>query len=149
MYPGLNQITGSFKYVVGAVGFTAKGVGIMFGAAVIIMGELALYSRHNWKTWKGGNRVLLWFFSHYVLMATLILTLQCKFYRRSLAAIQIAHLFAYQGIRTLLSFAVRFQLSEISLSPFVHSFLVEPSHIYNNPARHGGQHSSESFLREC
>ncbi|KIM79007.1 hypothetical protein PILCRDRAFT_10666 [Piloderma croceum F 1598] len=77
---GLNQITGSFKYVVGAVGFTAKGVGIMFGAAVIIMGELALYSQNNWKTWKGGNRVLLWFFSHYVLMVTLIsliLTLQC------------------------------------------------------------------------
>ena len=47
MYPGLNQITGSFKYVVGAVGFTAKGVGIMFGAAVIIIGELVLYSRNN------------------------------------------------------------------------------------------------------
>jgi len=79
MCPGLNQITGNFKYVVGAVGFTAKGAGIMFSVAFIIVGELSLYSRNNWNKWIGQNRILLWFFSHYLLMASLILTLQCAF----------------------------------------------------------------------
>jgi hypothetical protein len=74
---GLNQITGSFKYIVGAVGFTAKGGAIMFSAAIIVMAEAFLYSKNNWKTWSGQNRILLWFFSHYLLMGTLILALQC------------------------------------------------------------------------
>jgi hypothetical protein len=136
VFSGLNQITGSFKYVVGTVGFTAKGAGIMFGAAVIIMGELSLYIRNNWKTWKGSNRILLWFFSHYVLMAALILTLQSAFYRTSLPWLQISYLFASQGVRTLLAFAVRCQKFRLSL--VIHLFLAESSQLDNNPDRHGG-----------
>jgi hypothetical protein len=136
MYSGLNQITGSFKYVVGAVGFTVKGAGIMFGVAVIIVGELFLYSLDNWKTWKGSNRILLWFFSHYVLMVALILTLQSAFYRTSLPRLQISYLFASQGVRTLLAFAVRCQKFRLSL--VIHPFLAESSYLYNNPDHHGG-----------
>jgi hypothetical protein len=78
--PGLNQITASFKYVMGTVGFTFRGAGLMASAAIIVVGEFSLYSRNNWKRWDSDrtNRTLLWFFSHYVLMATLILTLQGK-----------------------------------------------------------------------
>lgn len=100
----LNQITGSFKYVIGTVGFTIKGAGLMAGTAIIVIGEFSLYARNNWKNWGGNkrgtkcckkcdiegctkgsteyhikgstNRTLLWFFSHFLLMATLILTLQ-------------------------------------------------------------------------
>ncbi|KDQ49925.1 hypothetical protein JAAARDRAFT_42529, partial [Jaapia argillacea MUCL 33604] len=75
---GLNQVTGSFKYVVGAVGFSIREILIMVSAATIIIGELSLYFRNNWKKWSDGsdNRTLLWFFWHYFFLATLILTLQ-------------------------------------------------------------------------
>jgi len=96
---GLNQITGSFKYIVGAVGFTTKGGAIMFSAAIIVIAELFLYSKNNWGTWKGNNRILLWFFSHYLLMATLILTLQCVRTLLSFGNLQTS-------INTLLNMAV-------------------------------------------
>ncbi|KAF8882722.1 hypothetical protein BD779DRAFT_913545 [Infundibulicybe gibba] len=96
---GLNQITGSFKYVVGAVGFTGRGLVIMLSAGVIIIGELSLYCRHNWRVDRcGPRRTLLWFFSHYLLMASLILTLQAVRYLLSFANL-------YSAITTLLAMA--------------------------------------------
>jgi hypothetical protein len=63
----------------------------MASTAVIVIGEFSLYARNNWKNW-GGNkrgggggktriegstsRTLLWFFSHFLLMALLILALE-------------------------------------------------------------------------
>jgi hypothetical protein len=58
------------------VGFTVTGIGIMFCAGIIIIGELSLYNRNNRAMGKSANRTLLWFFSHYFFMATLILTLE-------------------------------------------------------------------------
>lgn len=75
---GLNQVTRSFKYVVGAVGFTMDGVMVMISAAAIIILQAALYFRNNEESRKGANRTYLWFFSHYIYLATLILTLQCR-----------------------------------------------------------------------
>jgi hypothetical protein len=89
--------------VIGTVGFTIKGAGLMASTAVIVVGEFSLYARNNWKNWggnkrgvkccnncstegctKGGgtriegstSRTLLWFFSHFLLMAFLILALE-------------------------------------------------------------------------
>ena len=76
---GLNQITGSFKYVVGAVGFTVHGVMVMISSAAIIILHVALYFRNNLHTWTGANRTYLWFFSHYLYLAALMLTLHCMF----------------------------------------------------------------------
>ncbi|KDQ49926.1 hypothetical protein JAAARDRAFT_613920 [Jaapia argillacea MUCL 33604] len=75
---GLTQITGSFKYVVGAVGFSIREIAVIVSAAIIIIGEFSLYFRNNWKNWseKSDTRTLLWFFWHYFYLATLILTLQ-------------------------------------------------------------------------
>jgi len=89
---GLNQITGSFKYVVGAVGFTMNGVMVMISAAAIIILQATLYSRNNEKSWTGANpsHTYLWFFLHYIYLATLILTLQCIQYLLAFANLYAA-----------------------------------------------------------
>ncbi|KAF8882723.1 hypothetical protein BD779DRAFT_913589 [Infundibulicybe gibba] len=56
---GLNQITGTFKYVIGDVGVTSRGPLIMLCVGVIVIGELSLYCRHNWKVNRCGPRMTL------------------------------------------------------------------------------------------
>jgi len=98
---GLNQITSGFKFVVGAVGFTFQGAGIMISAAIIIISQVSLYFRNNRKPLSGVNRTYFWFFSQYIYLATVILTLQAVRYLMSFANL-------YSSITTLLAMAFNF-----------------------------------------
>jgi len=62
----------------------------MISSAAIIILHVALYFRNNLDTWTGANRTYLWFFSHYLYLAALMLTLHCIRYLLSFANLYTA-----------------------------------------------------------
>ncbi|KLO09453.1 hypothetical protein SCHPADRAFT_893096 [Schizopora paradoxa] len=80
---GLDQVTQSFQFIVGNDSTKAAGVGLIISGAVIFLSQFALYfGMRKDETFNKGETgplcktILPWFFSHYMLLSSLIVVMQ-------------------------------------------------------------------------
>jgi len=72
----LDKVTSGFQFTVGTIGFGPSSVGLMICGGIIIIGLFSLYFSNNpRKTSTSNNRLLCWFYLHFVFLVCVIMTL--------------------------------------------------------------------------